>query len=163
MWWLWLVAVMLAMLVAAAFVALRLRRDTSATEVLQTLRRLSWRQRLQVARGIATDSRVPRLARLLPLLLGAYLVFPLDIIPDFIPVLGQTPSAGPERTSRSRASADVVGALGGLLAVAASGSRGVTPILLGRLRADGIRRGASTLGDHGRREADMTGVSGDRL
>lgn len=89
MWWLWLVAVMLAMLVAAAFVALRLRRDTSATEVLQTLRRLSWRQRLQVARGIATDSRVPRLARLLPLLLGAYLVFPLDIIPDFIPVLGQ--------------------------------------------------------------------------
>ena len=35
-----------------------------------------------------TDPRVPRLVKVLPFLLAGYLAFPIDLIPDFIPVLG---------------------------------------------------------------------------
>jgi uncharacterized membrane protein YkvA (DUF1232 family) len=39
-------------------------------------------------RRLITDPRVPRLAKILPFLLAGYLAFPIDLIPDFIPVLG---------------------------------------------------------------------------
>jgi uncharacterized membrane protein YkvA (DUF1232 family) len=35
-----------------------------------------------------TDHRIPRAARLIPVLLVGYLAMPFDIIPDFLPVLG---------------------------------------------------------------------------
>jgi uncharacterized membrane protein YkvA (DUF1232 family) len=89
MWWLWLLAAVVVLLVAGTIVALALRRDPLAREVLAQLRQLGWRQRFRVARGIARDPRVPYAARLLPLFLAAYLVFPFDLIPDFIPALGQ--------------------------------------------------------------------------
>lgn len=36
----------------------------------------------------ARDPRMPRLAKLLALLIAAYALSPIDLIPDFIPVLG---------------------------------------------------------------------------
>lgn len=88
-WWLWLLLIALAFLLAATAAALHLRRDPFARSTLEALQRLRWRQRFEVARAIARDRRVPRLARWLPLALAAYLAFPIDVIPDFIPVLGQ--------------------------------------------------------------------------
>lgn len=35
------------------------------------------------------DPRTPRVAKLLLALCGAYLLCPLDLVPDFVPVLGQ--------------------------------------------------------------------------
>lgn len=43
--------------------------------------------------GLARDSRVPVLRRLQLIVLGAYLVSPIDLVPDFIPVLGQLDDA----------------------------------------------------------------------
>lgn len=88
-WWLWLLLVALAFLLAATAAALQLRRDPFARTTLAALQRLTWRQRFDVARAIARDRRVPRLARWLPLALAVYLAFPIDVIPDFIPLLGQ--------------------------------------------------------------------------
>lgn len=39
-------------------------------------------------RRLATDPRVPRRAKLVLVLLAAYLASPLDLIPDFVPVVG---------------------------------------------------------------------------
>jgi uncharacterized membrane protein YkvA (DUF1232 family) len=39
------------------------------------------------------DARVSRPRKLMLLAVGAYLAFPLDLIPDFIPVLGQLDDA----------------------------------------------------------------------
>lgn len=48
---------------------------------------------LRMLKGLATDPDVPRSARLRLWLLFAYLAMPLDIIPDFIPVLGYADDA----------------------------------------------------------------------
>jgi uncharacterized membrane protein YkvA (DUF1232 family) len=42
---------------------------------------------------LARDRRVPPLRRLSLIVLGAYLVSPIDLIPDFIPVVGQLDDA----------------------------------------------------------------------
>ncbi len=44
---------------------------------------------VKLAKGLLTDSRVPLRRKLLLAALVAYLVSPIDIIPDFIPGLGQ--------------------------------------------------------------------------
>jgi uncharacterized membrane protein YkvA (DUF1232 family) len=88
-WWLWLIGAVIVVLAGGSAVALRLRRNPRAREVMGRFRALSWRRRFRVARGIAGDRRVPLGARLLFLLLIGYVVFPIDLIPDVIPVIGQ--------------------------------------------------------------------------
>jgi uncharacterized membrane protein YkvA (DUF1232 family) len=77
----------LVMLIAAWFVMRRARREVRA--LASRVYRLPFRSKLGLAVGLMRDERLPTGLRLLPPLLILYLAMPLDIIPDFIPVIGQ--------------------------------------------------------------------------
>src|SRR3954447_19600987 len=78
---------LLVMLVAAWFVMRKARREVRA--LASRVNRLPFRSKLALAAGLMNDERVPTGLRLLPPLLILYLAMPLDLIPDFIPVIGQ--------------------------------------------------------------------------
>ena len=67
----------------------KVRRDRRVRRVLEAAQTLTWQQRAAFVSGLARDPRVTQRVRLVPLLLAAYIASPLDLIPDFIPVLGQ--------------------------------------------------------------------------
>jgi uncharacterized membrane protein YkvA (DUF1232 family) len=56
-------------------------------EAIETARKLPIYARL--VWGLARDPRVPTEQKLVLAAVAAYLAFPLDIIPDFIPVIGE--------------------------------------------------------------------------
>ena len=88
--WAWIVggaAAALLLLAGAGWLLARaqpVERRTLARRVL----RLPWRAKARLAWRLARDRRVPLLVRAVLPLLVLYLVLPIDIIPDFIPVVG---------------------------------------------------------------------------
>jgi uncharacterized membrane protein YkvA (DUF1232 family) len=90
-WWQY---VLLSMLIAIAVVAIAAfivwRKASGRTKALaERLQHLPWRARFELAGRLVADERMPLAVRAIPALLVLYLAMPLDIIPDFIPVLGQ--------------------------------------------------------------------------
>ena len=65
----------------------RIRAPKDMSEVVDLIRRLPTYIRLVWA--LLRDGRVPAQQKLILAGIGAYLVLPLDLIPDFVPVLGQ--------------------------------------------------------------------------
>jgi uncharacterized membrane protein YkvA (DUF1232 family) len=90
-WWEYgLIAALVAVVVLgiAAFVVWR--TASGRTKVLaERLQRLPWRSRFVLAGRLFGDERVPIGVRAIPVLLVLYLAMPVDIVPDFVPVLGQ--------------------------------------------------------------------------
>src|SRR5207244_11017311 len=68
-------------------VARGIRPPKDVAEVVGLIRRLPTYIRLVWA--LLRDSRVPGQQKLILAGIGAYLVLPIDLIPDFVPVLGQ--------------------------------------------------------------------------
>jgi len=68
-------------------VARGIQRPRSVNEAVDTVKKLPAYARLVWA--LARDPRVPMSQKAVLGALAAYLAFPLDIIPDFIPVIGQ--------------------------------------------------------------------------
>jgi uncharacterized membrane protein YkvA (DUF1232 family) len=77
----------LVMLAATWFVMRRARREVRA--LASRVYKLPLQSKLALAFALMHDERIPTGLRLLPPLLILYLALPLDIIPDFIPVIGQ--------------------------------------------------------------------------
>lgn len=82
-----MLAAFLVMLAAAGFLAWRVWRSGERT-LAKRIGGLRFRQKLALGRAIFTDPRVPRWSRALAVALTLYLAMPLDIVPDFIPVIG---------------------------------------------------------------------------
>src|SRR5688572_22393993 len=71
----------------------QLRGDRRVRTALAVLEGLTWRQRAVFLSTLARDPRLPKRARLAPLLIAAYVALPVDLIPDFIPFFGQLDDA----------------------------------------------------------------------
>lgn len=90
-WWGWLLlglGLLALAVVAAAFLIRLAFKRLLRHPLMRRTAALPLRAKLSLARRLWRDPRVPWPAKaLLPLLL-VYLALPLDLIPDFIPVLG---------------------------------------------------------------------------
>jgi uncharacterized membrane protein YkvA (DUF1232 family) len=77
-------AVILSWVALVVLILLRRPDDVTARDLARLLPDTA-----RLARRLATDRRVPRSARVPAWLLLAYLAMPFDLVPDFIPVVGQ--------------------------------------------------------------------------
>jgi uncharacterized membrane protein YkvA (DUF1232 family) len=84
-WYGWILTVLLLLSLAAAASYLALRRSERGRRFLA----LPASGRIRVGRALLRDRAIGRAPRFLLLALLAYLVLPIDLVPDFIPVLGQ--------------------------------------------------------------------------
>jgi len=80
-------AVLLVALGATAWWMWR-HRDPAGRALVERVLRLSLRRKLRLALALVREPRIPLLARAVPPALVLYLAMPLDVIPDFIPVIG---------------------------------------------------------------------------
>ena len=89
----WLAVVIAAPVVFVAGVILLAIswRTTSEADrrLVKRVMALPFRRKLTLASCLMRDRRIPMRARLIPPALVVYLASPIDLIPDFIPVLGQ--------------------------------------------------------------------------
>ena len=83
--WLALAVAMTLVLLVAAFLVAKWLQER---EPYRSVMKLRTRAKLRLFRAMVTDRRVPKVVRVLPLLLALYLATPIDLVPDFIPVLG---------------------------------------------------------------------------
>ena len=84
------VAIGLSIVWVALLIALAAARprDTSVTDALRLLP-----DTVVLLRRLAADPQLPRGVRIRVLLLLLYLILPIDLVPDFIPVLGYADDA----------------------------------------------------------------------
>lgn len=78
---------LLALVVIAAFVWWRLQ-TSDQKRLAKRIAKLRFRDKLSLASALFRDPRVSALPSVIAVALILYLAMPIDIIPDFIPVLG---------------------------------------------------------------------------
>jgi uncharacterized membrane protein YkvA (DUF1232 family) len=90
-WWQYaLIGALVAMFVLAVAAFILWRTASGRTKRLaERLQALPWRSRFELAGRLVADDRIPLAVRAIPALLVLYLAMPLDLVPDFIPILGQ--------------------------------------------------------------------------
>ena len=88
--WPWLVGLAAATILLLGLAAWRLVRmlDNDAKALAGRIGRLPWRAKVRLAWALLRDRRVPLWVRAVIPALMVYLAMPIDLIPDFIPVLG---------------------------------------------------------------------------
>lgn len=80
-------AVLLLLALVAAYAGWRVYRSDRRA-LARRIGKLRWRDKLALGCALFRDPRVPAWARIVAVALALYIAMPLDIVPDFIPVLG---------------------------------------------------------------------------
>jgi uncharacterized membrane protein YkvA (DUF1232 family) len=90
-WWQILIVVALVTALVFGVAGFWLWRHASSRSkgLFRRIQRLSWRSKVLLARRVFEDERVPLRTRLILPALVFYLAMPIDLVPDFVPVLGQ--------------------------------------------------------------------------
>ena len=94
--WIVLVAAAAAALLVALGVAawwMWRHIDPAGRALVERILRLPLRDKLRLALALVREPRIPLLVRAIPPALVLYLAMPLDVIPDFIPVIGHLDDA----------------------------------------------------------------------
>ncbi|HWC30836.1 MAG TPA: DUF1232 domain-containing protein [Dehalococcoidia bacterium] len=81
------------------------RQRASRTATLREIEKLGWNDRLSMTWRLVKDDRVPFYARPLVLFPALYMLSPIDLLPDFIPVIGKLDDAFVVSTAYSMLSA----------------------------------------------------------
>ncbi|MEO8457472.1 MAG: DUF1232 domain-containing protein [Chloroflexota bacterium] len=80
-------AALVILAAVAAFIAWRIVRSDER-KLAKRIGRLRFRDKISFGRDLARDARVPLFAKIVALAVVVYFASPIDLIPDFIPVLG---------------------------------------------------------------------------
>jgi uncharacterized membrane protein YkvA (DUF1232 family) len=80
---------LLRLLAIPVFMAIMRRQRASQPAMIQDIEKLNMTQQLKLTWALARDKRVPVLVRPMLLLPAAYMASPIDLLPDFIPVIGR--------------------------------------------------------------------------
>ncbi len=86
-WWELVIIATVGILLFSA-IALAIVRFMVKREPYKNFMDLNMRRKLTFIKLVARDRRVPLYVKAIPLFLVLYLISPIDIIPDFIPVVG---------------------------------------------------------------------------
>src|SRR5687767_8538756 len=94
-WWqIVLLSIAAAMLLLFIAVFILWRKAAARTKRLAArLQALPWQGRFNLAGAVATDERLAPMPRLILPALLVYLSLPIDLLPDFIPIIGQIDDA----------------------------------------------------------------------
>jgi len=87
--WIAVFSLILVLVLALGVAVLWRRSSADDRRLVERISGLPFRRKLRLARAMARDRRIPLAIRAIPPALVLYLAMPLDIVPDFIPVLGQ--------------------------------------------------------------------------
>jgi uncharacterized membrane protein YkvA (DUF1232 family) len=86
-WWFWLLVALALVALALSLAALWLR-SFRLTPAVRRVLALPWRRKLTLLRLLLSDGRVSAWTKVALPALVLYLALPIDIIPDFIPLVG---------------------------------------------------------------------------
>ena len=86
-WWELALSATVGILLFSAFAVAAVRLLTKR-EPYKNFMQLRLRRKLTFIKLLLGDRRVPWYVKAIPFFLGIYLISPIDIIPDFIPVVG---------------------------------------------------------------------------
>jgi len=86
-WWVLALLATVGILLFSAF-TLAVVRIITKREPYKNFMQLRLRRKLTFVKLLLRDQRVPLYVKAIPFILGLYLLSPIDIIPDFIPVVG---------------------------------------------------------------------------
>lgn len=78
---------------AIAFAAVVRALPTSNAAVEGRVNRLSWKKKRDLVWELTKDKRIPIPVRLAMAVPGLYLLAPIDLVPDFLPIIGKADDA----------------------------------------------------------------------